>query len=185
MPHCDATSPSPTERCQSDSRSTALWLVELLYRVQSASRKLSRSVESLIAPQEPSLSHLLDHELLLLWSCSHAAADQSQKQLADALGISPPQISALVERLRVQGDLAAERSTTDRRRQVLKVTPQGSSRLAAALAQLMPLAEQVASQLTAAERELLPISLDRLAQIASEPPSSSPAASCLVRGAAA
>lgn len=135
----------PHSTQSSEDSADASWLVDLLFHLHSASRKLRRLVEESVVPQSLDMGPLVEHELLLLWACSEPNSEQSQRELAESLGISPPQISALVERLRSQGDLTCERSRNDRRRQVLRLTEQGTARLEEALAQLAPHASHLAS----------------------------------------
>lgn len=63
----------------------------------------------------------------LLWTCREmAGAEASQLELAKCLGMSPAQVSGMVEQLRCDGLLVSERSPSDRRRQTWQLTAEGS-----------------------------------------------------------
>lgn len=80
-----------------------------------------------------------DHEFFLLWSC-HAAGREGlhQTELAVALGVSPAQISGLVERLNRRGLLVGRRDERDRRRQYWHPSPSGVQLLDEVLIRLTP-----------------------------------------------
>ncbi len=74
---------------------------------------------------------LNDTEFMVLWLCQQAEPQGwVQRDLAASLGISPPQISSLVERMRQQGWLVSRRCQLDRRRQVWGIAAEGSLLLA-------------------------------------------------------
>lgn len=67
----------------------------------------------------------------MLWACRDLAQDApSQLELAAYVGLSPAQVSATVETLRCEGLLESQRSPTDRRRQVWRLTAAGASAVA-------------------------------------------------------
>lgn len=69
---------------------------------------------------------LNDTEFTVLWLCQQAEPrGWVQRDLATALGVSPPQISGLVERLRQQGWLISRRCPLDRRRQLWGIASEG------------------------------------------------------------
>src|SRR5690606_10522326 len=69
---------------------------------------------------------LSDTACLTLWACCEGPAEgQAQHELASLVGVSPAQLSGLVEQLGVQGWIVAWRPATDRRRQYWKLTPSG------------------------------------------------------------
>jgi MarR family 2-MHQ and catechol resistance regulon transcriptional repressor len=112
-------------------------LLALVHRTSRTSRQLRRRLGELAAGSE-----LTDGELLVIWLCSGDAEGLIQGELAEAIGISPAQMSSVAERLRQRGLLAMERSPLDRRRQVWRSTPAGRGLLAALQLQLLALAQQ-------------------------------------------
>ncbi len=81
--------------------------------------------------------------------------DVSARQLARALAVAPPNLTTWLERLERRGLVTRERSATDRRTQLVRVTAEGS-RLVRTGAQRVIAGEQAAlDTLTAAERALL------------------------------
>lgn len=78
---------------------------------------------------------LKEPEFRLLWRLSDETLKDSpegracgldQASLAESLGCSPAQVSALVERQRVRGTLVGCVAPGDRRRQIWQITPAGS-----------------------------------------------------------
>jgi DNA-binding MarR family transcriptional regulator len=87
--------------------------------------------------EQVAASELTEQEFLTLWLCAEAPAGcRGQGELASALGVSPAQMSGLVERLRQRNLLQVERLGNDRRRQVWQLTAGGTSVLASACSQL-------------------------------------------------
>jgi DNA-binding MarR family transcriptional regulator len=87
---------------------------EMLQLLSQCHRQLRR----MLADRLNSLG-LSDTDFLVLWLC-HRAEPRGlvQRDLAEALGVSPPQMSGLVERLRQQKLLTSRRCPLDRRRQL-------------------------------------------------------------------
>jgi DNA-binding MarR family transcriptional regulator len=80
-------------------------------------------------------------EFLLLWTCrdsERTAAGLGQIELARSVGLSPAQVSGLVERLRARGLLEGCRAARDRRRQMWRLTPSGRNTLADLLQAIAP-----------------------------------------------
>ncbi len=79
----------------------------------------------------------------------------SAKQLALSLAVTPPNITVWVDRLERRALVQRERSTTDRRAQHIRTTPQGAA-LAREAVQRIVAAERVAlAGLSTAERAML------------------------------
>lgn len=83
-------------------------------------------------------AQLTDTQLLVLWGIEQflPASEGNgvgQSEVAQSLGISPAQVSGLVEQLRKQGDLDCRRAANDRRQQLWHLTPAGRERLRKAL----------------------------------------------------
>jgi DNA-binding MarR family transcriptional regulator len=67
-----------------------------------------------------------DTEFLLLWAC-HQSPNLAvvQNELALLVGVSPAQLSGIVDRLRGRGLMSSTRSVEDRRRQCWQLTAEG------------------------------------------------------------
>ena len=70
---------------------------------------------------------LTDSELLVVWLCRGAAGCRSSWPAP--IGVSPAQMSGMVERLRARGLVAMHRPAMDRRRQVWRTTAGGQALL--------------------------------------------------------
>lgn len=102
--------------------SAADWL-RLVQATANCGRQLRRALADLAAPAE-----LSDTECLILWACCEAPPEgQGQHELISLIGVSPAQLSGLVERLGAQGWIASRRPAHDRRRQYWRLTPQGEA----------------------------------------------------------
>src|SRR5262245_15004505 len=122
------------------SDSQAQRLLCLVHWTSTASGHLRRRLADVAA--ELGLS---DTELLVVWLCS--GGGRVQIDLAGAIGISPAQMSGMVERLRSRGLVAMHRLAMDRRRQVWRTTPCGQSLLSHAAKHLNELAASVGEDL--------------------------------------
>jgi len=90
------------------------------------------------------------NELLLLYECQlqsdHVVLDQ--RELARRMGVSPAQMSQLVERLGEQGLIEGQRWPSDRRRQVWRTTSRGEQRLDAMSEAWPEIRQELARRLT-------------------------------------
>lgn len=76
--------------------------------------------------QQTAASGLTDTDFLLLFSCRQAGPPGiPQNELGAALGTSAASVSGLVEQLKRRGLLRVERGDSDRRRQYLRLSPDG------------------------------------------------------------
>lgn len=132
-------------------------LLRLVHFTSSASRQLRRRLVEVGAALE-----LTDSELLVVWLCS--GCGRVQGELAGSIGVSPAQMSGLVERLRARGLVAMHRSSTDRRRQVWRTTASGQTLLATAAPHLAELAATVGEVLSADEQQAAQSLCERLSQ---------------------
>lgn len=148
-------------------------LLELLLHLSTTSRTLRRKLAGLAARID-----LTEHELLTVWRC--VAAGRVQSELAATLGISPAQMSGLVERLRARGLVELERRTQDRRRHVWRTSPGGHAGLAEAVPHLHELARDLARGLSAEEQQTLLVLCQRLAG-AGRPAATGPAAAAVAK----
>lgn len=79
----------------------------------------------------------------------------SAKRLAQALAVTPPNITMWMDRLETRGLIARERSVTDRRAQHIRLTPKGTQ-IARKAFKLLTEGEQTAlAPLSVAERTML------------------------------
>ena len=121
-------------------------LLRLVHWTSAASRQLRRRLAEVAQAID-----LSDAELLVVWLCR--GDGHVQVELASAIGISPAQMSGLVERLRARGLVAVHRQAMDRRRQVWRTSPEGESLLGEVAGQLHDLAAAVGTLLTADEQQ--------------------------------
>ena len=95
--------------------------VEMLRTMSRCGRVAQRTLNEQIGEQF-GLS-----QAMMLWACRDLAESApSQLELANYLGLSPAQVSGLVDSLRRDGLLASERSPHDRRRQTWRLTAEGT-----------------------------------------------------------
>src|SRR5215510_7646639 len=120
-------------------------LLRLVHWTSNASRHLRKRLAELAKPLE-----LSDTELLVVWLCS--GGGRIQVDLAGAIGISPAQMSGMVERLRSRGLVAMHRLAMDRRRQVWRTTQAGQTLLAEAADHLNQLATCIRGALSDVEQ---------------------------------
>jgi DNA-binding MarR family transcriptional regulator len=134
----DLSTPRPDKKMSDTARTSSdreLFTQRLLTQV-AVGRRCQRAM--LAALQEVQLT---DTQLLVLWgidqlSPSVAGGGVAQSEVAQSLGISPAQVSGLVEQLRRQADLDSRRAPYDRRQQLWQLTDLGCERLQLALQQL-------------------------------------------------
>jgi DNA-binding MarR family transcriptional regulator len=85
---------------------------------------------------------LLEVEFRLLWQLSRQAATRTeQRRLAQQLGVSPAQVSAVVDKLRRQQLIESIADHTDRRRQHWQLTRAGYQQFRAIVAEVETLME--------------------------------------------
>jgi DNA-binding MarR family transcriptional regulator len=117
---------------------------------------------------------LSDTEFLVLWLC-HQSEPQglAQRDLAEALGVSPPLMSGLVERLRQQKLLTGRRCQLDRRRQLWCTDDEGCRLLTRICAELQQLAASLDQSMSAQQQQMLTTLLRSLAAANAANPASS------------
>lgn len=79
----------------------------------------------------------------------------NQKTLSEALAIAPPNLATLLDRLESNGLLTRQRSTEDKRIQLLALTPEGTKLHAQALKAAQKADEAAIHKLSGDEREQL------------------------------
>ena len=90
--------------------------------------------------------------MLVLLMGNHSA---TPKQLAQTLGVSPPNVTVLVDRLAERGLLQRQRSDTDGRALNLRLTDKGLDLAQRAHRVSLTMEAQLLSTLSAAERAML------------------------------
>lgn len=84
-----------------------------------------------------------------------ANEDVTAKRLSASLSLSAPNMSGIVDRLEKRGLIRRAQSGTDRRSQLLHLTPRGKSLTAQAVKISARMEEALLARLTAAERAML------------------------------
>ena len=109
-----------------DDLSIASEFAGLVRRLHQAHRLLKGWLAERLADSE-----LSETDFLILGACRRLGdAGLAQGSLAGLVGLSPAQLSSVVERLRQRGWLEVRRSESDRRRQFLRLSPLGFDHLA-------------------------------------------------------
>ena len=93
----------------------------------------------------------------------------SAKQLALALALAPPNITVWIDRLEQRGLVQRERSTTDRRAQHIRTTPQGAALARDAVQRIVSAERSALAGLSAAERAMLVELLHKVARARGKP----------------
>jgi DNA-binding MarR family transcriptional regulator len=121
-------------------------LLRLIHWSSAASRQLRRQLAEVAGAFD-----LTDNELLIVWLCR--GTGRVQFELAAAIGVSPAQMSGVVERLGTRGLVAMHRSTLDRRRQMWQTSSAGRALLDQMAPQLAALAASLSGHLSLAEQD--------------------------------
>ncbi|WP_254507400.1 MarR family winged helix-turn-helix transcriptional regulator [Anatilimnocola floriformis] len=162
-----------TEHNVGESAALQAWL-QLVLQVGATARTVRRQLAGQIASSE-----LSEQEFLVLWLCDDAGvAHRGQGELAEAVGVSPAQMSGLVERLRTRDLLKFERCGNDRRRQVWQLTSAGESLLADVCQLLASPGGKLHGSLNTAELEQLRQLLDQWLPTAQSTPDQGGPSSC-------
>jgi DNA-binding MarR family transcriptional regulator len=136
-------------------------LLRLIYWTGAAGRQLRRCLSTL-AQQ----AGLTDCELFTIWLCLGDDDGMVQGALATALGVSPAQMSGIVERLRQRGLIEMRRQVIDRRRQVWRGTAAARQALDSLARPLGQLADGIAGQVSHADQQTSQALCQRLAATA-------------------
>jgi DNA-binding MarR family transcriptional regulator len=154
------------ENSTDSTDATNLAFCEMIQLLSQCHRQLRRVLSDRLGPLR-----LSDTEFLALWLCQQAEPrGLVQRDLADALGVSPPQVSVLVERLRQQKLLSSRRCRLDRRRQLWGIDHAGCRLLARIGTELRELSVMFDRSLSGAQQSELTALLRRLAAMdGSEP----------------
>jgi DNA-binding MarR family transcriptional regulator len=110
--------------------------LQLLQQIAVAGRQLRRVLTRFLGDFD-----LNDTELLLLWVCDGAGVEGiAQNRLADSVGLSPAQVSGLVERMGRRHLIERCTGSADRRRRLWRIGSTGRQTLGQVLARLAPAA---------------------------------------------
>lgn len=160
-----------------DDRFSSVDLTDLIKRLQLCHRSLRAMVEQALSDLE-----MTDTELLVLGACQRSVSEASaQGAIAVEIGVSPAQLSALVEKLRLRGWLSVERAVGDRRKQLIAPTALGSDRLRQANDRLKAVSLLLAAYLPHTQLHAIVHGLERLAGFCDQAPSISVGASVELR----
>ncbi|MCW5665270.1 MAG: MarR family transcriptional regulator [Piscinibacter sp.] len=85
----------------------------------------------------------------------HENPGVSARQLADALAVTPPNITMWIDKLERRGLIERERSTTDRRAQHIRTTPAGTTLARQSVEQVLEGEQTTLAALSPAERAML------------------------------
>jgi DNA-binding MarR family transcriptional regulator len=136
----------------------AQWL-RLVQTASMCGRQLRKALGELVAPRG-----LTDSECLVLWACCESPSEeQAQHHLAGVIGVSPAQLSGLLDALASRGLIIGRRPAHDRRRQYWKLTAAGQALVGELLADL---AQWMATVQPLADVERVPLT-HRFAALAS------------------
>jgi DNA-binding MarR family transcriptional regulator len=150
-----AAEPEGSKLPLSDSQADRL--LRLVHWTSTAGRHLRRRLAEVAE-----VLALSDTELLVVWLCS--GNGRVQVDLAASIGISPAQMSGMVERLRSRGLVAMHRLAMDRRRQVCRTSPAGQMLLVDAARHLNELTACVRRGLNIDEQQTAQALCERLAE---------------------
>ncbi len=126
------------------------------YRLRRAQGAMHRDFMAAVASLD-----LTQKQAATLWLI-HSNAGVAQVSVAAALGMDRATMMAIVDRLEERGLVIRRRSSTDRRRQELYLTPAGQNTLRKAKARIAKHEERFKSLFTAAELESLLKALQKL-----------------------
>jgi DNA-binding MarR family transcriptional regulator len=132
-------------------------LLRLVHWTSAASRHLRRRLAEIAAEFD-----LSDAELLVVWLCH--GGGHVQVELAGAIGISPAQMSGLVERLRARGLVEMQRQAMDRRRQVWRTSPAGALLLCDIAERFETLAAEIHGALDSDQQQALEMLCERIVE---------------------
>jgi DNA-binding MarR family transcriptional regulator len=126
------------------------------YRLRRAQGAMHRDLMAAVASLD-----LTQKQAATLWLI-HSNAGVAQVSVAAALGMDRATMMAIVDRLEDRGLVIRKRSSADRRRQELYLTPAGQNTLRKAKARIAKHEERFRSLFTAAEFESLLNALQKL-----------------------
>lgn len=142
-----------------DDHPMSMEMTDLVRRLHACHRLLKSCMETALSDLE-----MTDTELLVLGACqSDTQRPVAQGSIVSFIGLSPAQLSALVERLRQRGWLEVRRAPGDRRKQLLCPTPAGTMQLRIAQERLAQFTRELSSRWSPDQQDSLLRGLDQLA----------------------
>lgn len=108
------------------------------------------------------------HEFAILHRLEQGGSVHA-RELSRTLRLHPSNLVALLDQLQADGLIARRRDPSDRRRQIIKLTPAGTKRLRLATAAAAEAEQELLSPLSAEERRQLHSYLEQLADHACRP----------------
>ena len=108
------------------------------------------------------------HEFAILHRLEQGGSVHA-RELSRTLRVHPSNLVALLDQLQADGLIARRRDPSDRRRQIIKLTPAGTKRLRLATAAAAEAEQELLSPLSAEERRQLHSYLEQLADHACRP----------------
>lgn len=138
---------------------------DLTQLVSVCGREMRRALAGCIAE-----CGVTTNEFLLLWACDQPTEDDPpQNELAATIGVSPAQLSGLVERMTQQGVLLAHRRDDDRRKRFLRLSEAGRELFERCTRKLDAVSHQLNRQVSAAEQTRASDLLRQLLAVAQTP----------------
>jgi len=137
------------DSCMVESKTKAAVDQRLLPLLEHLARVGRRAFETTLEPGGLRPRHLIALKLL---------SDQgpaSQQALAESLSLDPSNVVGLLNELEERGLITRRRDSTDRRRHIVELSPQGASELCDAYARLRAIDDELLSALRAQERAML------------------------------
>jgi DNA-binding MarR family transcriptional regulator len=150
----------PLSNRSPQSASTAVSWFELAQRLECCARTVGSALRDALRQVQSPWDH---RDVALLLLCREGPPEGvCQSDLARQLGLSPAQVSGMVECLRAAETLVSHRAASDRRRQLWRLSNNGVGQLESLLAALQPWAVSMNQHAT---NDALQIA-DRLQQLA-------------------
>jgi DNA-binding MarR family transcriptional regulator len=141
-------------------------VADLVHHLAHCHSRLRRALRQRLERRE-----LRETEFLILARCAGVSPPgAAQNDLAAVTGVSPAQMSGLVEHLRARGLLVGVRGALDRRRQFWQLTGEGRRCYESIDADLASLAASLGRHLSLDEQRLLASLLQRLSVAVADPP---------------
>lgn len=141
-------------------------VADLVHHLAHCHSRLRRALRQRLERRE-----LRETEFLILSRCAGASPPgAAQHDLAEVTGVSPAQMSGLVEHLRTRGLLTGVRGALDRRRQFWRLTGEGRQCYESIDGDLASLAASLGRHLSPDEQSLLASLLQRLSVAVAGPP---------------
>lgn len=151
---------SPAQTTTHDKTAAGAGCGLLFARIaRMASRGLARSLDAV---------EMSGHEFAILHRLEQGGSAHG-RELSRTLRLHPSNLVALLDQLEAEGLIVRRRDPSDRRRQLIKLTPVGTRQLRSAEAAVAEAERELLSPLSAGERRELHGYLERIAEHACRP----------------